>query len=328
MTWSTTDISLLVLILIVVIAIIVVLCIPSKDFNVNTSKVSESGKEGEWKHGTITSETKISTASSLHAPVSTNTQPNNMSFVVIDMRSNPKQSISQEVAAVQYQLTRHFGPAYKMKCDIREDTSISGRIPVFIVDSVSCPYKHTGIHLINGHYENGSVSPNYPSPPMTIPIGSPYIILDMSEITKYDIPLSFVMSHEVLETAANPSASRLQENMENIFKGKLVNTTTLWYYEICDPVTDTGYYVTIGDANIKDSGSTTNTKLVVSNFVLPAWFDTVTKNQKYDYLGILSKPATVTEGGYMGKFDVDINAVEIVGNTDITQYPINVYDLS
>lgn len=92
--------------------------------------------------------------------------------------------------------------------------------------------------------------------------------------------VSAVLSHEVLEAYCDPNVNLWADSL----KGSMVA------YEVCDPVQGDTYEVTT------KSGA----KVSVSNFVLPAWFDPQSDpNAKFDWLAALSKPFTMSKGGYM-----------------------------
>ncbi len=87
---------------------------------------------------------------------------------------------------------------------------------------------------------------------------------------------SVTASHEALEMFANP-ATNLNVDMPD--------GSSTWR-ELCDAVENDTYEI--------DGVS-------VSNFLYPAWFDgEAPAGTKLDHLGKLSKPFTMTSGGYMG----------------------------
>lgn len=97
--------------------------------------------------------------------------------------------------------------------------------------------------------------------------------------------VSSVLSHEVLETLADPFCNLYSDS----FQGFMVAV------EICDPVEADTY--TIGVQ--RHPGQLGNVPVVVSNFVYPEWFDaTASTGEKYDYLGKCKAPLTMTPGAY------------------------------
>ena len=88
------------------------------------------------------------------------------------------------------------------------------------------------------------------------------------------LSVSAVLSHEVLELVGDGPANRWVDGPD----GKD------YAFELCDAVEDTFYQV--------DS-------VAVSNFLLPAFFDPQASPQsRLDFLGLLSKPFSLTPGGY------------------------------
>ena len=94
------------------------------------------------------------------------------------------------------------------------------------------------------------------------------------------LSVSAVLSHEIIEAYVDPNVNLWSD----MYNGKMV------CYEACDPVENDSYQITTKNG----------TKVSVSNFVLPAWFDPqADTNSKFDWLALVSKPLTMTRGGYM-----------------------------
>lgn len=90
--------------------------------------------------------------------------------------------------------------------------------------------------------------------------------------------ISAVLSHEVLEQTIDPDINLWAEG-----NGKLYSV------EVCDPVENDSYNMTVNGKAV-----------AVSNFVFPEWFDKENRPKaRFDQLGKLKKPFTMTEGGYM-----------------------------
>jgi hypothetical protein len=86
------------------------------------------------------------------------------------------------------------------------------------------------------------------------------------------LSVSAVLSHEVLEWWYDPACNDWSDRgRSSVAK------------ELCDPV-ENDYYLIDGVA--------------VSNFVLPAWFNSLDKRGPWDRLGRLFGPFTMTHGGY------------------------------
>jgi hypothetical protein len=112
------------------------------------------------------------------------------------------------------------------------------------------------------------------------PDGLPYGRVFVKITQQNKLSVSSVLSHEVLETMIDPQANYWVDNWPE---------KTSYALEIADPVESDYYTVDI-------SGTTVE----VSNFVLPAWFDPCPPaGSKFDWLGKLTKPFTMTSGGYV-----------------------------
>lgn len=104
------------------------------------------------------------------------------------------------------------------------------------------------------------------------------------------LSVSAVLSHEVIEAYCDPNVN-LWADMGN---SKMVA------FEACDPVENDFYQVTTKNG----------TKVSVSNFVLPAWFDSYASlSAKFDWLAVVAKPLTMSKGGYMVVLDTKTDKV-------------------
>ncbi|HEY3144994.1 MAG TPA: hypothetical protein VGJ75_01530 [Dongiaceae bacterium] len=88
--------------------------------------------------------------------------------------------------------------------------------------------------------------------------------------------VSVTASHELFEMVIDPIANLWAEASDG----------TEYAYEMCDPVEE--------DTFLVDG-------LQMSNFLHPAWFEPFkhSAGTKFDHLGLLKKPFTMTKGGYM-----------------------------
>ncbi len=112
------------------------------------------------------------------------------------------------------------------------------------------------------------------------PDGLPYGRVFVKITQQHNLSVSGVLSHEVLEIMMDPQANYWADNW---------NEKLSYALEVADPV-ESDYY------NVDVDG----TPVQVSNFVLPSWFDTLPPaGAKFDWLGKLSKPFTMTKGGYV-----------------------------
>lgn len=112
------------------------------------------------------------------------------------------------------------------------------------------------------------------------PDGLPYGRVFVKITQKHNLSVSSVLSHEVLEIMMDPQANYWADNWKEGLSYAL---------EVADPVESDYYKVNVEGGSVE-----------VSNFVLPAWFDPhPPAGSKFDWLGNLSKPFTMTDGGYV-----------------------------
>jgi hypothetical protein len=94
------------------------------------------------------------------------------------------------------------------------------------------------------------------------------------------LSVSAVLSHEVIEAYCNPNVNLWADTF----------TGTMIAREAADPVEDDFYDITT------KSGA----KVSVSNFVTPMWFDPQSADgSKFDHMTKLTKPFTMSSGGYV-----------------------------
>jgi hypothetical protein len=93
-------------------------------------------------------------------------------------------------------------------------------------------------------------------------------------------PLSVasVLSHEVLETFVDPYCNVWHDTLRGYSIAR----------EVGDPVESDSYPVMVDSYQI-----------TVSNFVTERWFDPFAKGGRFDFMGRVSKPFTMTSGGYL-----------------------------
>ena len=92
------------------------------------------------------------------------------------------------------------------------------------------------------------------------------------------VPVSLTACHELFEMAIDPVANLWAE----------ATIRTQYAYEMCDPVEEDTFMVD---------------GIEMSNFVHPSWFEPFKHpaGTKFDHLGKLKKPFTMTKGGYVIK---------------------------
>ena len=91
-----------------------------------------------------------------------------------------------------------------------------------------------------------------------------------------NVPVSLTACHELFEMAIDPVANLWAE----------ATIRTQYAYEMCDPVEEDTFMVD---------------GIEMSNFVYPSWFEPFKHppGTKFDHLGLLKKPFSMTKGGYV-----------------------------
>ena len=135
--------------------------------------------------------------------------------------------------------------------------------PLIIVDlpGPNDPQGALGYHWIDANYQ-------------------PYAVIFAGLCQQYGVPITGVISHELLEMLAD----------------QLADTCVLYDYgdgygvivlqEVCDPVEQNLYY----------EGPNGN---LVSDFATPAWYAPGDPNGPYDFLGVVGGPWQLASGGYV-----------------------------
>jgi len=90
------------------------------------------------------------------------------------------------------------------------------------------------------------------------------------------VPVSVTASHELFEMVIDPIANLWAE----------ATSRTQYGYEMCDPVEEDTFMVD---------------GIEMSNFLYPSWFEPFKhrRGTKFDHLGKLKKPFSMTKGGYV-----------------------------
>lgn len=100
-------------------------------------------------------------------------------------------------------------------------------------------------------------------------------------------------SHELCEMLCDPEIDQV---VTTIYEGKSATTIR----EVCDAVEGNTYSID---------------GVILSDFVTPNFFDSaITSGVKYDFLGALSAPMTIAQGGYMSFKDAAGNWTQVFGD--------------
>ena len=96
--------------------------------------------------------------------------------------------------------------------------------------------------------------------------------------------VSSALSHEVLELLVNPAVSFWADECQE-------RQVAL---EVCDPVAGDNYEIELPQGSFGRCE-----RIAVSNFVFPSWFNARATGQRFDHLGLLSRPFEHRATGYV-----------------------------
>lgn len=179
--------------------------------------------------------------------------------------------VSDITIALQHQVTYHFRPFWAAGASLR----FTGKV------------KHPDtweLAFLDDSDQAGALG-YHDYDPISFPVSKIFAKTDL----EYNYSPSVTASHEALEMLADPY----------IFLGAQV-TNTKWYaQEVGDPVEadQLGYNINIGT-------SVAPNKILISDFILPRWFIPGAPI-KYDFMGHLTKPLEVANGGYVSIYDAN-----------------------
>ncbi len=177
--------------------------------------------------------------------------------------------VAPAVAALQYQISNHFAPHWGLTAAVRLITSPSVALPTYwqlaILDN-SDQADALGYHDVTATGQ---------------PLGKVFAKSDIDSGSSW----TNTLSHEALEILGDPdiNLSAWVDNADG--------SATLYAYELCDPCeADTLGYMHNG--------------ILLSDFVLPAYFQTSNTSGPYDFLKRISKPLEILKDGYLSTFDI------------------------
>lgn len=186
-----------------------------------------------------------------------------MAFAIVNKGTNPLVSpaLASIAVAIETQLNAEFADEWGGRYIVRDTTGgpppAPEEIPVILQDKLPIPG-------VLGYHE------------LQTPAGKAiaYIAVGgLTDMTSGPDALSVTLSHELMETAADPTAARWQD----------MGQGTLLALETCDEVEDVTYLGANGVA--------------VSDFLLQSYFVPGSIGP-YDHLGVLTKQGQETPGGY------------------------------
>lgn len=172
--------------------------------------------------------------------------------------------------AINRQLSKHVAPAWAM----------NAWTCVYHSDEAVVPANTYKLFLFDNADQAGALG-YHDQDPNGIPYGRVFVetVLRNSG-TEIDGPssVSVTASHEAVEIFGDPQVG----SWDQMPDGRLTA------HELCDAVEDDSYSINV-----------TGTNVSVSNFLLPEWFDTNPEIAHFDYMSKLTKPFTMTPGGYL-----------------------------
>jgi hypothetical protein len=183
--------------------------------------------------------------------------------------------------AIQIQLDLHVLPAWNMKAATitfyADKTKVPGYAWIVSMLDNSTQAGALGYHSL----DNDKVDAFIFAAPV-LQNGGTVMVFDSTNPSQYTV--SATLSHEVCEMVGDRYAGGFSQ-------GPQIAQGNLYCQELCDPVENDSYGITIGTTTVS-----------VSNFLFPSWFNpeaTVALNAPFDYLNKLKAPFTMDAGGYM-----------------------------
>ena len=180
--------------------------------------------------------------------------------------------IAPVVAAIQIQVDRDFAPAWGMPANL-----------VFVPSTHQPEPTAWVVQLLDTSDEKGALG-YHDMTNADLPVAKIFAKDDQ----KYGLSWSVTLSHEVLEMIADPFVDT------TVFVQDGETTGNLVAFEMCDAVESDSFGYKIND-------------VLVSNFVLPAFFERnrAPKSTKFDFRGILVAPLSIAKEGYLSIFPVN-----------------------
>ena len=180
------------------------------------------------------------------------------------------------VAALQKQLDEHVAPAWG---------GLTAQL-VAVQGQPGAPQAPSGetIYVLDNSDQQGALG-YHELTNLDSPVGYAFAKTCLDDNTTWQSCLS----HELIEQLIDPfvDAAVIVDAFPLTVRGQVRNVPAAVSYEACDPVENDSYDID---------------GVPVSNFVLPAWFqsvDTPGVHGPYDYLGKLTSPLSMTSGGYI-----------------------------
>ena len=168
--------------------------------------------------------------------------------------------LSKAIAALQIQVTQHFAPIYNTDA-------------VLTIVNTADAIPGAWMVLVGDDSDAVDALGYHELTPDGQPLGKVFAKSDKDDGLSWTV----TASHELLELLADPWANLLTFGADGILRA----------YEVCDAVEDDSLGYDIDDVKVSD-------------FVLPAWFNSTPG--PYDYQGHCDAPLKLLSGGYIGEF--------------------------
>lgn len=174
--------------------------------------------------------------------------------------------VKKMVSAINTQIRRDFYPAWGIKATLR------------MVSSSETPSPNNWWIAILDNSDQAGALGYHDITDTGLPLGKVFA----KDVIGYGLSPSVTLSHEVLEMLGDPEVNLLVAGAGN---------RRFYPYEMCDPVESDKDGYLIND-------------VLVSNFILPAYFELSNRHGPYDFMKKLSAPfPAMSDGGYLAYMD-------------------------
>lgn len=179
--------------------------------------------------------------------------------------------VAAAVPDLQTQVSRDFAPAWGVDADV-----------TFVPGHGKLPAGAWWLVVLDDADQAGALG-YHDLTSEGLPMGKVFAGTDR----KYQLQWTVTASHELLEMLADPYINL------TAFAQRTDTAGRLYAYEVCDACEADALGYTVGGS-------------LLSDFVLPAWFEPGRgrKGARYDHQGHLHAPFQLAPGGYIGIFDV------------------------
>jgi len=180
--------------------------------------------------------------------------------------------IAPVVDALQQQVTNDFLPPWGVNAQLS-----------FVPSGTQPPPGTWWLSILDDSDQAGALG-YHDLTPDGLPLGKVFAGTDL----KLGSSWSVTTSHELLEMLADPNI-----NLTVLVQSDSQTAGTLYAYEVCDACEADNLGYQIGD-------------VLVSDFVLPAWFESfrAPNSTQFDRQGQITAPLQLLQGGYIGAFDI------------------------